>query len=123
MPNLIQIKKEIAKIDSAKSRLLKMCLEKARKTKICCAKCRRQSELRKWTFVQDHYYVAPYSCSGGAYWLQSETKVCNVICPKCRHRNYIYIHPQRDKLVEIEKEFSASKLFHAVTEEHEPQRF
>lgn len=46
-----------------------------------CPHCEKRTQLAKLTIIQDHYYVRPYSCSGGDYWTSS--KEVFIPCPKC----------------------------------------
>lgn len=46
-----------------------------------CPSCKKRTQLSKLTLIQDHYYIEPYSCSGGAYW--STCKEVFIPCPKC----------------------------------------
>jgi hypothetical protein len=57
----------------------------ARRWRCRAAGCGRTSKLSSVILVQTHWYVEPYSCSGGDYWRSGER---NLVCPKCsvRHR-------------------------------------
>lgn len=43
------------------------------------------------TYLQTHWYVAPYSCSGGDYWREGEGQFC---CPKCAEKNRLIYRPE-----------------------------
>lgn len=47
------------------------------------------------TYIQTHWYTAPYSCSGGDYWNQGEGQF---MCPKCGEKNRLYERPEVEKL-------------------------
>lgn len=53
---------------------------KSRKT-FKCTECGKRTQLKKLTVVKAHYYIRPYSCTGGDYWAFSNEYY--VICPKC----------------------------------------
>lgn len=89
-----------------------------RNTHILCAKCGKEAALRTWKFIQDKYYVRPYSCNEGDYWVSSETKLCHVVCPGCGAENYIYIHPHCKNIVDLVNShgFNKQALFDVVEE-------
>ena len=71
-----------------------------------CPCCEKRTQLSKLTLIQDHYYVAPYSCNGGAYWTTSKAvfipcSTCDTVSRICdtfvqvRSRN---IHIDDDKM-------------------------
>lgn len=63
------------------------------------APCGQRSLFSKWKFIQEYYYVAPYSCTGGDYWLPGESKL---VCPKCGHVNRVDYHSKKDDLLKID---------------------
>ncbi|MBI1957508.1 MAG: hypothetical protein HYS44_03590 [Candidatus Niyogibacteria bacterium] len=119
----------IAKIDQAITghegeirRLQKQKHAALRRTLITCEYCKKASPLSSWGFIQDHFYVAPYSCTEGDYWGETDVECCHLICPKCSQENYIYNHPQRKKIVRLTKQipsFEWDQLFREVRERHE----
>ena len=46
--------------------------------------CEKTFPIKDIVFLQTHWYVEPYSCSGGDYWKTGEG---NWVCPNCNHRN------------------------------------
>lgn len=118
---------EIEKIKARMARLVeklkvaKEDLHKAiRNTNILCAKCGKEAVLHTWKFIQDKYYVRPYSCNEGDYWTSSETKLCHIVCPGCGAENYIYNHPHCQNIVELVDSHGFNKrvLFDAVEERY-----
>ncbi len=53
--------------------------------------CGKKSQIRNLVYIQTHYYVSPYSCSGGDYWNEGEGQFD---CPKCGYRNRLYDRPE-----------------------------
>ncbi len=53
--------------------------------------CGKKSRIGNLVYIQTHYYVSPYSCSGGDYWNEGEGQFD---CPKCGHRNRMYDRPE-----------------------------
>lgn len=49
--------------------------------------CGELTSIKDLTYIQTHWYVEPYSCTGGDYWRPGEGAF---ICPKCGHRNRLY---------------------------------
>lgn len=50
--------------------------------------CGKWSAIGTLIYIQTHWYVEPYSCSGGAYWKSGEGAW---ICPFCNHFNRLYV--------------------------------
>lgn len=50
------------------------------KLKYKCPSCKKMSMLKHTAAIQHHYYVEPYSCTGGDYWV---TNGVSWVCPKC----------------------------------------
>lgn len=61
--------------------------EARRKSMIECMHCERRTRVSKLTYIQTHWYVRPYSCTGGDYWKQGEGQF---VCPKCGETNRLY---------------------------------
>lgn len=74
--------------------------------KIRCVHCGKRTMVSKMTFIQTHWYVAPYGCTGGDYWSAGEGAYD---CPKCGERNRLYDRPEVEKLksyfAEIKEEY------------------
>lgn len=87
---------------------------------IRCKHCGKRSRLGRWSFIQTHWYEAPYSCAGGDMWHRDETNLCHIVCPVCGEWNYIYNHPQRTLVVKTLDGYrlSPSNIFARVYEHH-----
>ena len=118
MVTLSAIQRKLDKLDSYKSEVLKQKLEAVKRTLLVCVRCDKKSRLGAWSFIQSRHYVQPYSCNGGDYWTYSKTENCEITCPKCGANNYIYVHPQRNKIIDllIVNPFSKEQIFKNVTE-------
>jgi hypothetical protein len=49
--------------------------------------CGAVHKIKDLTYIATHWYVRPYSCTGGDYWNEGEG---NFICPSCNHRNRMF---------------------------------
>ena len=67
-------------IESLKSQILVKCCSPWYKNH-GCGTLHKISDL---TYIQQHYYVKPYSCSGGDYWSEGEGQF---VCPTCGYLN------------------------------------
>src|SRR3989338_3214362 len=101
MSDIAVIERRLTTLDSEKKDLLNAKLTAIGRRIIRCISCKKSSQLRLWTFIQDHWYERPYSCSGGDTWHTSKTELCHIVCPKCDTENYIYNHPQREKIINL----------------------
>ena len=54
-----------------------------RRKRLTCGFCRKQHTVSKLTLIQTHWYVEPYSCTGGDYWKAGEKQY---ECPSCGKR-------------------------------------
>lgn len=64
--------------------------ERSRK-RVLCHHCERRSVVGRTVYIQDHYYVEPYSCTGGDYWRESEG---SFLCEKCGYENRLIYRPE-----------------------------
>ena len=55
---------------------------------VTCPNCKKRTPVNQATIIIPHYYVAPYSCTGGAYW--DRMNEYQFYCEKCDsfHRAY-----------------------------------
>ena len=85
-----------------------------------CEHCRKRSHLGRWSFIQTHWYEAPYSCFGGDQWHRDETKSCHIACPACGAWNYIHNHAQKALIVKTLDGYRIypSQIFSFVFEHH-----
>lgn len=51
--------------------------------------CGKLSQVSNLTLIQTHYYISPYSCTGGDYWLPGDREF---VCPECGHLNRLRFH-------------------------------
>ena len=118
MGNLAIVQGKLERLENKRRKVREEQRTIIKRSLIKCTACGKQSRLFSWSFIQNQYYVEPYSCTGGDYWLNSETRCCHIVCPKCGEEIYLYNHPQRDKIVELvdSHHFSKSELFQKVKE-------
>ena len=116
MSSLAVVQKKLDRLKNERDQARGEQLDIIKRSLIQCTKCRKKSRLSSWTFIQGRYYVEPYSCTGGAYWLNSETYLCHIVCPKCDEEIYLCNYPQRDSIVNFIDShfFSKSELFQKV---------
>jgi len=116
MSNLVVIQKKLDRLESKKITARREQRDIIKRSLIKCAKCNRKSQLSSWVFIQDMYYIQPFSCTGGDYWLNAKTRSCHIVCPKCSKETYLYRHSQKDKIVNLVDSypFSKSELFQKV---------
>lgn len=115
---LEKVQRALEKLDKEKEEALRKKLQVIRRQLVDCKKCGKKSQLGTWSFIQEHWYELPHSCTGGDNWWPSETRLCNIICPKCGQQNYIFNHPRGKEIVELideqASEFSKQKIFKRV---------
>lgn len=124
MPLLGRVEREISELVAAHNAALSKLNERKRQVIrrmfIRCRECRSASRLASWGFIQKLWYVRPTGCTEGDYWKHHETETCDLVCPKCRKRNYIYNHPQKERILAVTiKGIGKAELFATVTEEHD----
>ncbi len=122
MTALATIDRELARLHTRKAELEGAALLLARRSTILCKGCRKRSRVSSWTFEQQRHYIPPHGCTGGDYWMPSETRVCHIICGKCGFRDYIYNHKEREKIVQLadNERFGRRALFGAVVLYNKP---
>jgi rubrerythrin len=62
---------------------------------IDCTSCHAQHAIGDLVYIQTHWYVHPYSCTGGDYWNEGEG---NFKCPACNAINRLYNREEYQKL-------------------------
>lgn len=117
MSAVAQARRQQKELRIAERELIEQEKEAIRRSLIRCQRCAKPSRLSDWTFVQKKWWVPARGCTEGAYWTNSHTDVCDIVCPKCGVANYIYNHPQRSKLVDLLGNYAwnAKELFKEVT--------
>lgn len=125
MALLERIERDMAEL--AKSHEAAMSTLRGRKKQVIrrflirCRECRVASRLSSWGFVQKMYYVRPSGCTEGDYWVPRDTETCDIVCPKCGERNYIYNHPQKERIVAVAtRGIGKDELFAAVEKVNDP---
>lgn len=71
--------------------------------RVQCSECERRTPVSKLVYIQTHYYIEPYSCTGGDYWRPGEGKFQ---CPKCGFLNRLYNRPE---VVALRRYFASEK--------------
>jgi hypothetical protein len=85
------IRKRLAEVSGEAAGLRAALEDKKRKKLIVCSACGKRTCVSALTYIQTHFYIAPYSCTGGDYWKQGEGAF---VCPKCGARNRLYNRPE-----------------------------
>ena len=62
---------------------------------IACSSCGVQRPIGDVVYIQTHWYVRPYSCTGGDYWNEGEG---NFKCLSCGFLNRLYDREEYQKL-------------------------
>jgi hypothetical protein len=61
------------------------------KTAVVCRKCKASHEIEALTYIQTHWYVRPYGCTGGDYYNAGDGQWD---CPLCGVKNRLYDKPE-----------------------------
>ncbi len=79
-------------------------------TYIRCANCNRNNQISKTQLFQTHWYVMPYSCTGGDCWREGE---CQFLCKHCSYINRLLFKEEFDyKLLEYVSEVKNNFMQH-----------
>lgn len=116
---IASIEKETKSLEDRLHKLQEKKKKAIRCTLVRCKKCRRKSSIRSWIFIQNQFYVRPYSCTRGDDWANTETRCCHIMCPRCNEKNYLYDHPQTNAIIALVRSagFSKEDVFHEVRTE------
>lgn len=79
-----EINKRLDAINAEASALQKALDEKMRNSILRCVWCGKGKRVSDLTLLQTHWYVQPYSCTGGDYWKRGEVQYK---CPSCGELN------------------------------------
>jgi hypothetical protein len=112
-----KVNAKLARFRQAVETIFLQKLNIARGILFTCEHCGRKSPLSKWVFIQVQYYVPPRGCTEGDYWVNSETKVCDLRCPMCEGKNYLYNHKEKTDVLRVIAEVGESwkeKIFARV---------
>ncbi|QQR82259.1 hypothetical protein IPJ70_03175 [Candidatus Campbellbacteria bacterium] len=104
-----KVNAKLARFRQAVETILQQKRNIARDISFTCEHCGRKAPLSQWVFIQSMYYVAPHGCTEGDYWVNSQTKVCHLCCPMCEWENYLYNHPEREKILGVFVEVGESQ--------------
>ncbi len=63
--------------------------------------CGKKFQIHNLVYIQIHFYISAYGCTGGDYWKPSEGQFD---CPNCDHRNRLY---DRKHIEELRPYFSS----------------
>ena len=113
LKTVLKARKNLERIKDIEKRLYEKELTAVKKVFLLYPKCRKKSRLEAWTFIQNKYYVRPYSCNGGDYWVNEKTKMCYIKCPECAETLRIYDHPEINKIVTLvgKETYKVDKIF------------
>lgn len=111
--SFVKINRDIAKLEKLVEKLKEKKKLIIRNYFIWCDKCGRRSVLGRWKFIQDMFYIKPYSRNEGGYWKNSPIENCYIVCHNCTSENCIYNHAQKEKILYLLKNnhFSKEELF------------
>jgi hypothetical protein len=107
------IEKNVARVKEELEYWTKLLDESKARTRVKCesncygAGCGKTSMIKDLVYIQTHWYVTPYGCTGGDYWRSGEGQFD---CPKCGHRNRLYDRKAIEKL---------SFLFAEIVDSHD----
>lgn len=101
MNRLLEVQKKLSELDAARAALKAeedACLAC---TEVTCTSssegrgCGVKTEIKKLTYIQTHWYVEPYGCTGGGFWREGEGRFK---CPHCGTVNRLYDRPEVQNL-------------------------
>ena len=75
---------EVADLEEQLKRAREWVVEAVSRSYLICSSCGKQTQIKRVTLLQTHWYEAPYSCTGGDRWHPGERKAK---CPKCGFTN------------------------------------
>lgn len=102
-----ELRKRLAAVNATAAELCAELDGFRRRRRVLCRSCGRRTVVSALTYIQTHFYISPYSCTGGDYWKEGEGQFD---CPKCGARNRLYDRPDVVAL---------KRYFAAVVKEHE----
>jgi hypothetical protein len=68
--------------------------------------CGKKSQIGTLTYIQTHFHVPAYGCTGGDYWKEGEGQF---ECPKCGYLNRLY---DRKEIQELKRYFKDVEDIH-----------
>lgn len=74
-----------------------------RRRRLLCNHCGKRTTVCRLVYLQYHYYVEPYGCTGGAYWREGEGRF---LCPHCKYENRLIY---REEVVALRRYFAKER--------------
>jgi len=90
-------------------------VEAVRASVFPCRECGRKSRLGHCSFITKQAYDYNTRSPNGGFWYASGHKYSDVVCPKCKGKNYLYSHPKGTEIVRWLNEVKPSDVFVSVT--------
>lgn len=78
--NIKEAQKRLKELQVEANQLHAIVDESKRNKILKCYSCKKGKKVKNLTFVQTHFYVSPYSCTGGDYWNPGPV---GFTCPIC----------------------------------------
>jgi transcription initiation factor IIE alpha subunit len=63
--------------------------------------CGKRFQIRNLTYIQTHFYISPWGCTGGDFWKEGEGQFD---CPKCGYKNRLYDRKEFQELKQYFKD-------------------
>jgi hypothetical protein len=112
---LSEIEKDLEAVNNTRDGLLAEQAEALGRKYVTCTTnlaykgdgCGKRTQIRNLVYIQTHFYVSPWGCTGGDFWKEGEGAFN---CPKCDYRNRLYDRPDIMDL---------KPYFESVEDEHE----
>ena len=110
--NLYAIQKKIRKLEAELEDLHELERRQTACKILSCEHCGRGTMIKNLIYIQTHWYVSPYGCTGGDCWREGEGQY---VCPKCGHVNRSCSHNLNNKLKDF---FEFKFLFEKLVKTH-----
>lgn len=94
-PELIKLEKLKQQTEEFLKTVDKRLKDEQSKIIIICDNCKNEEMIGNIEYIQTHYYVSPYSCTSGDYWVSDEGQF---LCLKCNKINRLYKKPEYEEL-------------------------
>lgn len=85
----------IEKLQREATELNKKLAAARKRSLLTCSSCKKRTSVSKLVYIQTHWYVQPYGCTGGDYWRAGEGRY---ECPKCGYENRLHDRPRATSL-------------------------
>lgn len=97
------LKSEYSKIQKELAFFDKLMDTELPKTIVNCKFCKVEHQIKDLVYIQTYYYISPYSCAGGDYWVPKNGEFK---CIDCGYRNKFF----RGKGVDYFKEYFSKSV-------------